>query len=466
MKKLSNSFFILFLSCLFLLNTKGIVSAQEGEPIWPIYVVQSGDILSSIANRFNVTIDSIVQENGIVNANQLFVGTELYIPGITWASGFLVDGEILLGENYLSLKRSYGYSDSTMMHLGEIISPNQLSVGYPFLFATGQGENLDQKRIATTDMDDIISISLINQSNPWKIVAQNSLAGKWMVQPNDILRIPHIYSTGPGALPSIVDQLKVEKGNFIQGKTTTIRISVSTDNSEFFGTFMGQEIKFFKMEDGSYISLFGIHVLAEPGRYPLVIEGKDNNGDGFSFSQMVIVREGGYGFETITVDAAYLEDLSVNAETEYIDNIISQYSNEKFWQGYFIAPTIYYEKINSFFGTRRSFNGSPFIYYHGGLDFGGGTGVEILAPAGGTVVFASPLDIRGNATIINHGWGIFSGYFHQSEIFVSPGDIVSPGEVIGLVGNTGRSSGAHLHWEIWAGGIQVDPYEWLSQPFP
>ena len=74
--------------------------------------------------------------------------------------------------------------------------------------------------------------------------------------------------------------------------------------------------------------------------------------------------------------------------------------------------------------------------------------------------------MRGNVTYIDHGWGVYSGYFHQSEFLVSEGDYVETGQVIGLVGNTGRSTGAHLHWEIWVGGVPVDPLDWIAREYP
>jgi murein DD-endopeptidase MepM/ murein hydrolase activator NlpD len=82
------------------------------------------------------------------------------------------------------------------------------------------------------------------------------------------------------------------------------------------------------------------------------------------------------------------------------------------------------------------------------------------------VVFAGPLTVRGNSTIIDHGRGIYTAYLHQSEILVKPGDLVSTGQVIGKVGGTGRVTGPHLHWEVWNGGVQVDPMDWLEQSYP
>ncbi|NMC53043.1 MAG: M23 family metallopeptidase, partial [Chloroflexi bacterium] len=84
----------------------------------------------------------------------------------------------------------------------------------------------------------------------------------------------------------------------------------------------------------------------------------------------------------------------------------------------------------------------------------------------GKVVFAGPLDVRGNAVILDHGHGVFSGFWHQSEILVSVGDTLSAGQQIGLIGTTGRSTGPHLHWEVWVNGVQVNPYDWVVNAYP
>jgi murein DD-endopeptidase MepM/ murein hydrolase activator NlpD len=102
--------------------------------------------------------------------------------------------------------------------------------------------------------------------------------------------------------------------------------------------------------------------------------------------------------------------------------------------------------------------------YHAGQDFGAPTGVAIFAPADGTVAMAEPLDVRGNVVILDHGRGIFTGYWHLSEIMVSPGQQVRTGDVLGLVGTTGLSTGAHLHWELRVYTIAVDPMQFLEEP--
>ena len=64
------------------------------------------------------------------------------------------------------------------------------------------------------------------------------------------------------------------------------------------------------------------------------------------------------------------------------------------------------------------------------------------------------------------GQGIFSGYFHQSQIKVRVGEIVQEHQLIGLIGATGRVTGPHLHFEIWVNGVQVNPLDWFENEYP
>ncbi len=74
--------------------------------------------------------------------------------------------------------------------------------------------------------------------------------------------------------------------------------------------------------------------------------------------------------------------------------------------------------------------------------------------------------VRGNATFIDHGWGVYTAYYHQKEIDVAVGQQVQAGQLIGQIGATGRVTGPHLHFEVWVNGIQVDPLDWLNNTYP
>lgn len=98
---------------------------------------------------------------------------------------------------------------------------------------------------------------------------------------------------------------------------------------------------------------------------------------------------------------------------------------------------------------------------HAGIDIAAGSGTPIRAAASGRVIFAGWEGGYGNYTIIDHGNGLATCYAHQSSIGVSTGQSVSQGQVIGAVGNTGHSFGAHLHFEVRIGGSPVDPLGYL-----
>jgi murein DD-endopeptidase MepM/ murein hydrolase activator NlpD len=104
--------------------------------------------------------------------------------------------------------------------------------------------------------------------------------------------------------------------------------------------------------------------------------------------------------------------------------------------------------------------------FHTGTDFGGGIGTPIFAPAAGRVVLAEKLTVRGNAVLIDHGLGLFSGYWHQSQLTVAVGQEIRQGDLIGFIGETGLVTGPHLHWEMRLNGIALEPLQWVQQTIP
>ncbi len=97
-------------------------------------------------------------------------------------------------------------------------------------------------------------------------------------------------------------------------------------------------------------------------------------------------------------------------------------------------PVEKFIKISSPFGTRRSYDGGPFASYHEGTDFAVPAGTPVYAPADGVVMVAEPLAVRGNAVVIDHGWGVYTGLYHLSEIKVTPGQTVKQGDLDWLIG--------------------------------
>ncbi|MBE0587028.1 MAG: M23 family metallopeptidase [Hydrogenophaga sp.] len=99
---------------------------------------------------------------------------------------------------------------------------------------------------------------------------------------------------------------------------------------------------------------------------------------------------------------------------------------------------------------------------HTGLDFPADTGTPILAAAGGVVVVQEAHPAYGNMVEIDHGNDLITRYAHSSRVLVRKGDIVKRGQKIAEVGSTGRSTGPHLHFEVWVSGVVQDPRRFLD----
>ena len=116
--------------------------------------------------------------------------------------------------------------------------------------------------------------------------------------------------------------------------------------------------------------------------------------------------------------------------------------------------------LNSRFGMRQSpWTGEQ--EFHRGLDISANRGTSVHAPASGTVSFAGINGEYGKTVVLDHGHDLRSLYGHLQEVRVKPGDRIEPGQVIALTGNTGRTSGPHLHYEIQVRGQAVDPRQFL-----
>jgi murein DD-endopeptidase MepM/ murein hydrolase activator NlpD len=446
-----------------------LVQAQEEGQTGPVYIVQSGDTLWSIAVRFNLSVEELASANGVTDPQTLNPGDELVIPGMEGIQGILTTREVPYGESLSSLSRSYRIPVNLLVRLNRITSPVELYASSTMIYPDiDLAENTLGQRVALSHGQSLFELAITHNTNQWQLVMDNFLDGTWAGIPEDILRAPGISTDGPGALPEQITSSTITPSPLIQGKTIVVNLS-SVVPISLSGSLIDNELNFFELTEGEYFALQGVHALAETGLHALSLEGQLGDGSRFLFSQLVPVNDGDYPYDpVIYVDPATIDPEVTKPEDELWSALAAPVTPDKLWQDIFSSPVapVFSECWPSQYGSRRSYNGSEYKYFHTGLDFCGGLGEEIYAPAAGAVVFAGPLSVRGNATMIDHGWGIYSAYMHQSEIMVGTGEQVEAGQLIGLVGSTGRVSGPHLHWEILVGGIQVNPLDWLQQAYP
>jgi murein DD-endopeptidase MepM/ murein hydrolase activator NlpD len=129
------------------------------------------------------------------------------------------------------------------------------------------------------------------------------------------------------------------------------------------------------------------------------------------------------------------------------------------WTASFLKPRT--SVVTSEFGSGRLFNGA-LTARHLGVDFRGAIGEPVRAANRGVVALVDQFFLAGNVVYIDHGGGVVTSYFHLSKTLVAAGDTVKRGQEIGLVGNTGRVTGPHLHWAARYGAITVNPLDLVA----
>ena len=176
------------------------------------------------------------------------------------------------------------------------------------------------------------------------------------------------------------------------------------------------------------------------------------------------VEDGNYPKEELRVDSAKVhlsKADSQRAAREYKEAIAiyNTITPKSLVASEFVVPLE--TKITSEFGRARTYN-QTLKSYHGGTDFRAPIGLPIKASNDGVVVLAKDRFYSGKTIILDHGHGVYSVYFHLSELHAKEGDKVQKNAIIGLAGDTGRVTGPHLHFGMRVHGAQVDPLQCIA----
>lgn len=444
-----------------------IVAAQDSQPTGPVYVVQSGDTFYSIAVKFGVTVDEIVQANPTINPNALSVGAEVVIPGMQGVTGKLLTETIPLGETLRTISIHNQIPLQQISQLNRITSPAEVYAGASLIIPQQDNPQAPQSQFLLSQNQSLFQVAVQQNLNPWLMAEINQLGSTWDMLPGESIfdQVPNQPSQ-VSLISPLIKEIKVDPLPLQQGETAEVTIT-TTQPVEFTGSLANHTLNFFSNGEYKYVALQGVYGMADPGIYPFTLVGKLKDGTQFTFEQMVVLQALGYPTEKINgVATETLDPAVTKPEDDMVSGIVVKATPEKYWGGLFKVPGYDPNWITDWYGSRRAYNGGPVSAFHTGVDYGGGIGLPIKAAADGVVVFAGPLTVRGNATIIDHGWGIYTGYYHQSEIKVKVGDKVQAGQEIGIYGATGRVTGPHLHWDLFVNGVQVNPLTWLEKVFP
>jgi murein DD-endopeptidase MepM/ murein hydrolase activator NlpD len=464
-----------FLLILTLVFTTSPVQAQQATPVpGPVYIVQSGDSMYSIAFDFGISLNDLLAANPMTDPNNISAGAQIIIPGLAGISGIVITQTVGYGDSLNSLSRRNQIKDSVLRKLNHITSPFELFAGFKLILPQKENFKPLTGSVVLAPGESLLEAAVRENSDIWTLAQTNGLGGSWDGAPGEILYEPKgsagsAETAQQGGMPSAFINVTVSTLPMTQGTTNVIKVKTQPGVA-LGGTLVDKPLHFFPAEDGSFVALQGVFAMLDPGLYPLKLVATLGDGRIQSFEQRVLVKSGNYPNDPmLTVDPETIDPAITVPESQQIATITTPATPDKAWQGIFQLPVDPDYCLKSRFGNRRAYNGGGFDNFHAGLDFGICSPIhpfDIYAPADGVVVFTGKLIVRGNATIIDHGWGIYTGYWHQEEILVNVGDHVKTGQLIGKIGQTGRVTGPHLHWEVWVNGIQVNPTEWLNNSYP
>lgn len=439
----------------------------DNNPIPLMHTVQEGENLTVIATNYGITVAELLTINNLTNADVLAVGQQLIIPGGEGEAVATVY-TVQVGDTVAQVAALFNTTPAEVLATNGI--PNrayQPYVGQALTVVSRTGTALPQAVTGTPHLvapgESLAMIAVRYGRTPAEIGAANGLSYPYYLFPGQRLRIPG--DTAYHDLPGEWVDVRLRPLSLQQGSTVSIFVR-NLLNGTPSGSLAGQPLRFFPYEDG-YVALVGIDAFTTPGRYTLQLAGSGSQ-PWRPFQQDVPIISSGFGVQQITVDetlSALLDPQIRAQEDNFLATIYNQSSDTQAWTGLFQYP-VTTTVVTAGYGDGRSYNGGPVDIYHTGVDFAGGVGTSILAPANGVVVFADVLELRGNTLILDHGLGVMTAYFHLSEIFVAVDDLVTVGQPIGAGGSTGLSTGPHLHWDVRVNGVAVNGLQWVEALFP
>lgn len=202
-------------------------------------------------------------------------------------------------------------------------------------------------------------------------------------------------------------------------------------------------------------ALVGIPLKTEPGTYFIEVQALSTQYINFKIKKKIYKKQ---YISLIKQKEQYVHPLDehiqrIKSERKILSKTITNFSDKNPY-GAFIPPIS--GKTTSEFGLQRVFNMQP-RRPHSGLDFAAKKGTKVMAPMNAKVILTGYFFFNGKTVFLDHGQGLITAYIHLSKINVKQGDEIKQGEVLGLVGQTGRTTGPHLHWGVYLTSTAINP---------
>jgi len=373
---------------------------------------------------------------------------------------------VSVGETLATLGAQSGFAVTDLAQRNNLTQPYLLIAGQRLKLPAPMSARIQLHRAAAGET--LSRLSAQYGISPYLLRRTNKLSCANCLVVGQLLRIPlpDGAEAAPTNLPEPFQSVEITPRVPRQGDIVVVRVRANRPLQSIVGSLAGRPLRFVP-QAGGYVALSGVAGMQEPGIYTVTLRAIAESGAAAEVSGRIQTAAAGFGFENLTISRRLMPllDPQVNIDERVeLDAILSQWSGTQWWDGPLRLPAS--GRIASYFGARRSFNGGVLRTYHSGTDFVAPAGTPVYASAPGRVAAVQEFMVRGLVIVIDHGRGVFTVYCHLSEAGVKVGQIVNAGDMIGRSGNSGRSEGPHLHWELAVGGVTVDGLRWTTEPIP
>ncbi|MBU0573919.1 MAG: M23 family metallopeptidase [Candidatus Margulisbacteria bacterium] len=266
------------------------------------------------------------------------------------------------------------------------------------------------------------------------------------------------------AVPAFANITVAAPQTAFQGQSFYLSLFADKPVKEANATFQERKAPFFPVGD-KYKAILGTMPECKPGEYTIAVKIIKEDGSVDWQSQKIKILAKDYGKVSFYVKPAKKKAILsrptlVQDEWAPIEKTLVVKRPERFWEGKFIKPVPGITTMD--FGVREYINDKK-RGYHRGHDFRAAMGTPVMAPNDGEIVYASQTQAFGGTVVIDHGQGIHTLYFHLSEFLKPVGTMLKKGDFFARTGNSGISSGPHLHWGMSVQNVRVDPMQWTRE---
>ncbi|MBN2224628.1 MAG: M23 family metallopeptidase [Deltaproteobacteria bacterium] len=276
-----------------------------------------------------------------------------------------------------------------------------------------------------------------------------------------VVLIPLVFATVTAAVNIDVP------GRVTQGGIYVVTLSGDDTVMSARGIFARRNVHFNPTGvSGSFTGLLGVDLSASPEVRTLVVTVKKSNGITETLTRSITITRGDFSVQRLTMDEKWANKPDeatlkrIERETGVVTALYATETPRRLWSEAFMMPLI--GGITGAFGLARYINGKP-SSPHSGIDIAAVTGTPVVAANDGTVALVMDMYYSGLSLFIDHGQGLYTMYFHLSDVLVTGGESVKRGQAIARVGATGRVTGAHLHFGARLNYNKVNPAELMGK---